>query len=289
MSQVPDMPGSGLVLHRHGVYKGAGCKVEKGAVCREGVVLGPGSKVGAGARLEHCSLGPGARVGEDCQLERCVVMQGAVVGRGVRLAQVVLGAGVVVEEGAVVGARCLLGEGVVVPAGVVVKEGSRLSASLEDDWGEEGESDSKLGPKAFLYTDEDEEEDEDEDEGDIKDVKDWWGSAYEVPEDSDSEASSVEGSDFGDESDDQDQDEEQEDEQSGNEHDDVKNFRREVMESIERGGNTDNLVLEINGSKHAWNITLSEVGLTEDCYDDDPPYEVGCIYQWQQILLDMVL
>merc|ERR1712013_649217 len=45
----------------------------------------------------------------------------------------------------------------------------------------------------------------------------------------------------------------------GAEHDDVKNFRREVIESIERGGDTDNLVLEINGSKHAWNITLSEV------------------------------
>jgi len=52
---------------------------------------------------------------------------------------------------------------------------------------------------------------------------------------------------------------EEESEEEGGEHDDVKNFRREVIESIERGGDTDNLVLEINGSKHAWNITLSEV------------------------------
>ena len=55
--------------------------------------------------------------------------------------------------------------------------------------------------------------------------------------------------------------EEEESEEEGAEHDDVKNFRREVIESIERGGDTDNLVLEINGSKHAWNITLSEVGM----------------------------
>ena len=39
----------------------------------------------------------------------------------------------------------------------------------------------------------------------------------------------------------------------------MKGFRREVIDSIERGGDTDDLVLEINGSKHAWNITLSEV------------------------------
>merc|ERR1712243_76616 len=54
-----------------------------------------------------------------------------------------------------------------------------------------------------------------------------------------------------------------EDEDDDQEHDDVKNFRREVMDSVNRGLDQgvapDNLVLEINGSKHAWNITLSEV------------------------------
>jgi translation initiation factor eIF-2B subunit epsilon len=48
------------------------------------------------------------------------------------------------------------------------------------------------------------------------------------------------------------------------EHDDVKNFKREVMESLQRAETdgsivTDNLVLEINSSKHAWNTTLCEV------------------------------
>ena len=66
-------------------------------------------------------------------------------------------------------------------------------------------------------------------------------------------------SEGGSEDDDEEEDEE-ESEEEGGEHDDVKNFRREVIDSIERGGDTDNLVLEINGSKHAWNITLSEVG-----------------------------
>merc|ERR1719370_578894 len=56
---------------------------------------------------------------------------------------------------------------------------------------------------------------------------------------------------------------EEEDSSDESDHDDVKNFRREVIDSIarglEQGVASDNLVLEINGSKHAWNITLSEV------------------------------
>merc|ERR1712083_1104913 len=69
--------------------------------------------------------------------------------------------------------------------------------------------------------------------------------------------------DSSDESDDDESDHEFEEETTGGEHDDVKNFRREVIDSIarglEQGVASDNLVLEINGSKHAWNITLSEV------------------------------
>ena len=52
-------------------------------------------------------------------------------------------------------------------------------------------------------------------------------------------------------------------EDENKEHTDVKNFRKEVIESITRGIEQgvlkDNLVLEINGSKHAWNTNLSEV------------------------------
>merc|ERR1719323_1086178 len=161
-------------------------------------------------------------------------MEGAVIGNGVHLDQVIVGRGAVVKEGVKLNTKCLLGEDVILEAGLVVPEFTRISASQEDDWGEDGGGD-KLGEKAFLYN---EEEDEEEDDDEEEKKKDWWGSAYEDCEDGSSEGMS---------------------EEEGGEHDDVKNFRREVIESIERGGDTDNLVLEINGSKHAWNITLSEV------------------------------
>merc|ERR1719232_1232520 len=96
------------------------------------------------------------------------------------------------------------------------------------------------GPKAFIYReDEDEDDDDDEDSSDDE-------------SDEDQDPDDIVGL--------TDDDELSEDD---DEHDDVKNFRREVMDSINRGLEQglapDNLVLEINGSKHAWNTTLAEV------------------------------
>ena len=202
--------------------------------------------------LERSTVGPRAVVGEGCVVKNSIVMEGAIIGNGVHLDQVIVGRGAVAKEGVKFNTKCLLGEDVVLEAGLVVPEFTRISASQEDDWGEDGGGD-KLGEKAFLYN---EEEDEEEDDDEEEKKKDWWGSAYEDCEDGSSEGMSEEGSD-----DEEVDDEEEESEEEGGEHDDVKNFRREVIESIERGGDTDNLVLEINGSKHAWNITLSEVGM----------------------------
>ena len=210
------------------------------------------SQVGSKAMVERSTIGEGAVLGQGCLVKDSIVMEGAVIGNGVHLDQVIVGRGAVVKEGSRLSSRCLLGEGVILEAGVIVPELTRISAALEDDWGEDGGGD-KLGEKAFLYTEEDEDE-EDEEEEEIK-KKDWWGSAFEEIEDGSSEGMSEGGSE-----DDDEEEDEEESEEEGGEHDDVKNFRREVIDSIERGGDTDNLVLEINGSKHAWNITLSEVG-----------------------------
>ena len=42
-----------------------------------------------------------------------------------------------------------------------------------------------------------------------------------------------------------------------------------VLYYYTQGVATDNLVLEINGSKHAWNITLSEVNSEQYVYRAD--------------------
>merc|ERR1719318_1472673 len=159
----------------------------------------------------------------------------------------------------------ILGAGVELGEGVTIPEGSRMIATDEDDWGgddgndsdETGEGMSEWGPKAFVYKDDNVDDEESVTSENF--AQDTWGEVYFTEDDDTSDES-------GDEESDQefeDFENESEEETTGGEHDDVKNFRREVIDSIarglEQGVASDNLVLEINGSKHAWNITLSEV------------------------------
>ena len=109
---------------------------------------------------------------------------------------------------------------------------------------------SEWGPKAYVYKDDN--ADDEESVTSEKFTQDTWGEVYFTEDDDSSDESADEESDqeF------EDFEIESEEETTGGEHDDVKNFRREVIDSIarglEQGVASDNLVLEINGSKHAW-------------------------------------
>ena len=249
------------------VYQGRGVKVGKGSVLEECVLLGRGCELGAGCEVTSSSLGPGVTLGNNCRLEHCIVQAGATLGPGTRLSHAIIGRDCVVPGGVTLGRRIILGCGVELRPGAAVEDGARIVASLDDDWGEDGDQaevkEGDLGPKAFIYN-ENEDEDEEDDDDDLAGLgteRDPWGEMYVADEDEDSSDEEEE--------DDQDLDdldgfsEDSISESDTDEHDDVKKFRREVMDSINRGLelglNADNLVLEINGSKHAWNTTLSEV------------------------------
>ena len=192
---------------------------------------------------------------------------GVTVGDNVSLRHCIIGAGCVVPAGVSMGARCLLASGVELAPAARLEDGARVVSALEDDWGEDGDdagddiNGDALGPKAFLYNaDDDEEDDEDDIVGLTTEAADPWGEMFVTDQEED-DSSDEDSEDENDMDDDGLRDDAEESDDG--EHDDVKNFRREVMDSIlrglEQGVAPDNLVLEINGSKHAWNTTLSEV------------------------------
>jgi len=258
-------PSSSYKYSMNNVYKGKECKVGKASILEEEVIIGHKTVVGAGCELSQTSLGSNCFIGEDCVLFNCVVEDKVTLGKGVVISNCIIGKGSIIPAGVKMGEKVIIGEGVELGEGVTIPDGARMIATEEDDWGEdEGEDDavtagSEWGPKAFVYK----EDDADDEESVVSDnaVLDTWGEVYHSDDEDDaSSIGSVEeesDQDFGD------FDPESEEEAGGGEHEDVINFRREVIDSIarglEQGVASDNLVLEINGSKHAWNITLSEV------------------------------
>jgi len=247
------------------VYKGKECKVGKGSILEEEVMVGHGSVVGTGCELSQTSLGSNCVLGEECVLFNCVLEEKVTLGKRVVLSNCIIGKGSIIPAGVKMGEKVIIGEGVELGEGITIPDGARMIATEEDDWGEdEGQDEavtggSEWGPRAFVYK-----EDDAEDEESVvseKAVQDTWGEVYYTDEEddvsSDGSADEESDQDFGD------FDPESEEETAGGEHEDVINFRREVIDSIarglEQGVASDNLVLEINGSKHAWNITLSEV------------------------------
>ena len=253
------------------VYTGRNVKVGKGTALEECVLVEDNCVLGKMCQVSNSSIGQGSIIGDNCVLDNCVIEAGVRIGDGVTLSHVIIGRDSVIPGKVSVGERVIIGCGVELGPGVELEDGSRVVASLEDDWGEdeevEKEGDKKegdLGPKAFLYN-----EDEDDEDGDgeddlagFKTPLDPWGEMFVADEDED-DSSDDEDNDMDLDDLDQSEEEEEEDASDPDEHDDVKNFRREVMDSINRGLEqglaADNLVLEINGSKHAWNTTLAEV------------------------------
>ena len=238
------------------VYRGLDCVVGKGTKLEEEVLIGHGSVLGAGACLALTTVGSKCVIGDSCVLSNCVLEDGVTLGSGVVLSNCIIGRGAIIPAGCKIGEKVIIGAEVELREGVTIPDGVRIMANDEDDWGQDDENNenmtgtSEFGPKAYIYKDDDAEDDESITSDKI--THDTWGEVY-FTEDEDSS----------DESDDEESDQEYEDyeneseeETTGGEHDDVKNFRREVIDSIarglEQGVASDNLVLEINGSKHAW-------------------------------------
>ena len=253
----PLVPHTAAYQHRlGGVYTGRGVTVDKGTVLEERVLVGEATSLGRGCHVSSASIGPRCSIAADVTVTNSVLGAGVVLGRGLTVSNCVIADGCHIPDGVSLGERVLIGPGVHLKPGVTVESGLRLTAT-PDEWGEP-EGEPSLGPKAYVYTEE-EEEDGDDDIAELRAFNDPWGEVYVTETDDSSDDESSDDQDAFDEA--ASSEDEQEDENK--EHTDVKNFRKEVIESITRGIEQgvlkDNLVLEINGSKHAWNTNLSEV------------------------------
>ncbi|XP_014255506.1 translation initiation factor eIF-2B subunit epsilon [Cimex lectularius] len=202
------------------VVVGEGCVLNECAEIRTSVI-GKRCQIGEKAVVTNSHLFSNVNVQESCEVDYCVLGEGCILRPGVIVKKCILGPGVILENGTTV-------------------ENLRLQSTPSS-----GES---YGPKAFVYKPEQESSDSDSDvPGD-----EWKGLFMKQITDVVSEEESL--------------DSEDESEQGSVISDDTNRtnlFYSEVIDSLLRGFEEkvpcDNLVLEVNSSRYAYNVTVNEV------------------------------
>uniref|UniRef100_A0A671RGG5 Translation initiation factor eIF2B subunit epsilon n=1 Tax=Sinocyclocheilus anshuiensis TaxID=1608454 RepID=A0A671RGG5_9TELE len=254
---------------RHNVYREPGVSLGHGSQMEENVLIGRNTMIGANCTISNTVIGANCVIGDNVTLDRAYIWNRVHIANDVKVKQSVICDNVEVKHGVVLNEQCVLAYNVVVGPDITLQEGTVLSMhhpDEEDDEDEDeflsdddvGHSKDKTKQKVFNPAEVGSEgkgyrwktsslDDTEEDEL----AECIWGLALNPDPESDSESEVSEGShDLG-------------SHPASPELDDVKVFQNEVHGTLQRGLDEniscDNLVLEINSLKYAYNISLKEV------------------------------
>ncbi|XP_056598541.1 translation initiation factor eIF-2B subunit epsilon-like [Triplophysa dalaica] len=262
--------GQSCTHSRHNVYREPGVSLGHGSQMEENVLIGRNTVIGANCTISNTVIGANCVIGDNVILDRAYIWNKVHIANNVKVQQSVICDGGEVKQGVTLNEQCVLAYNVVVGPDITVPGGTVLSMHHPDEEDEDddddefmsddnavGQNKDKTKQKAFNPADVGAEgrgyrwkasslEDREEDEL----AECIWGLVLNPDPESDSE------SEVSDEDSDQPY-------PASPEPDDVKVFQNEVHGTLQRGLDEnigcDNLVLEINSLKYAYNITLKEV------------------------------
>lgn len=265
-----DHDGQSCTHSRHNVYREPGVSLGHGSQMEENVLIGRNTVIGANCTISNTVIGANCVIGDNVTLERAYIWNKVHIANNVKVKQSVICDCVEVKHGVVLNDQCVLAYNVVVGPDITLQEGTILSMHHPDEEDDEdddeflsddhdvGYNKDKLKQKVFNPAEVGSEgkgyrwktsslDDTEEDEL----ANCIWGLVLNPDPESDSESEVSEGShDLGSHT-------------ASPELDDVKVFQNEVHGTLQRGLDEnigcDNLVLEINSLKYAYNITLKEV------------------------------
>lgn len=249
---VPDAPfiaeNEAYTFLRHNVYKQKSVNLGMGCVLEEDVIIASGTTVGENSYITSSVVGKNCKIGKNVQITNSYVWDNTVIEDNCTVSFSLL------AENCHIKSRSSLTEGCVVCSSVILEEGTVLKGknivsrpiTKKDDFGYDADiTCEKISEVAYIYTAKMEVS---EDEVQIPKPP----GLYSVEEESD-EGEGVE-------------EEESDSDMSYRDSpipDDTNLFFSEVVDSLLRGFEDklacDNLILEINSSRYAYNVSMQEV------------------------------
>lgn len=254
---------------RHNIYRGPEVSLGHGSILEENVLLGSGTVIGSNCSITNSVIGPGCHIGDNVVLDQAFLWQGVRVAAGAQIHQSLLCDNAEVKENVTLKPHCVLTSQVVVGPDIMLPEGSVISlhppdAEDDDDDGQfsddsgadqekekvklKGYNPAEVGVagQGYLWKAADMNMEEEEE---LR--QNLWGLRINMEEESETESE-------------QSMDSEELGSRAGSpQMDDIKVFQNEVLGTLQRGKeeniSCDNLVLEINSLKYAYNISLKEV------------------------------
>ncbi|XP_074650422.1 translation initiation factor eIF2B subunit epsilon-like [Tubulanus polymorphus] len=261
------------IYGRHNTYTCTDVRLSRGCILEQDVMIGPGTSVGQNSTIRRSIIGRNCKIGEDVHLDGTFIWDNVTIEDNCHITQAVLCNNAVVKRDVNIEKGCILSYDVIV--GPCIKLPSRTMlmsepASHDDSDSDDDETDldpaaTEIDPnivgsegKAYLYKPATGNNDEVEDL-----AKNMWGLTMRIEDDDDkSSGISDNESQSGDELD--------SDMSFGDgeplpvdEDEDSQMFYTEVLDTLDRAEEEDqdaeNIILEINSLKHAYNIAIKEV------------------------------
>uniref|UniRef100_A0A8C5M6L4 Translation initiation factor eIF2B subunit epsilon n=1 Tax=Leptobrachium leishanense TaxID=445787 RepID=A0A8C5M6L4_9ANUR len=255
---------------RHNIYRGSVVHRGHGSILRENVLIGGKTVIGTDCNISNTSIGRNCTIGDRVNLENVHIWDGVCIEDEVTIKKSIICDGVVVKKGVRIDSHCVLTSKVIVGPDLQIPESTVISLhhpdeddedddEFSDDAGhgkQEDRSKVKVYNKLEVGSDgkgyvwrSSKKTDDDEEEEELQ--RSLWGLTLTTEEYSDSESEKSTGSEMIDSR------------TVSPVLDDIKVFQNEVVGTLQRGVeeniSCDNLVLEINSLKYAYNISLAEV------------------------------
>lgn len=262
-----DNKNQAYTLSRHNIYRGYEVSLGHGSIMEENVLIGQGTIIGSNCKITNSVIGQNCVIGDAVILDRACVWNNVKIKNGTKVQQSVVCDNAEVKENVVLQKHCVLAFNVALGPNITIPEGTVISMHLLDEEDEDldefsdeeysnkeiknktkGYNKAEVGTEGRGYVWKRTSEVETEEEELMQCL---WGLTLSPGEDSASESEmSVES-------------EELDSRSVTPQLDDIRVFYNEVIGTLQRGLeeniSSDNLVLEINSLKYAYNISMKEV------------------------------